>query len=1721
MANRLEQVRSNMMGSDSLEEKVEVNQRHLIDKILARYSAEYVLYRELMQNADDASSTSVKIQFHSESPGDPAKPNLSGKCNKITFRNNGIPFRPEDWARLKRIAEGNPGKFEHEQKIGAFGVGFYSLFSVCENPFVASGSQCMAFYFKGDQLFARRGDVPEKDRDEWTSFLMELREPMEMPALDDFSKFLSTSMGFTANLREVIVSLDSHMIFKINKETRQPRAMTVDSKRVQTISPNGMFTITGANMREIQLSAEKYTPPSFMSSFLSKRPVETNGAGLPVEKANIFLRVVTGSLAVRVSPAFEREMERATKKKPPKTTTFQIVYTGRQELDASENNSDIFKDLVPFPNQGRVFIGFPTHQTTGCCSHMAARFIPTVERENIDFADRYISVWNTELLSIGGLLCRIIYNYEMDQVDRLYGELIGRPEFVDKTDGSINEAKIMFEKQAAHALFSFTFKPSTPSNIVQQVQQEHFFSGNEYPFLIMTSHGIRPVNGARTLPDPTDPQYALLSEFIKSVPTITPLVQDNAKDGVDKLRRVGLLKMLDFQDVIKELDIRTLRPTEMVACMKWWIENMRSGTIANVPDIRRRFLDAALLQQDDENTIPLSSIKYWINPKITPPKMPMPGTALPFDISRSFNPRDLGAYFGSWVELSLADWVRFIAERKELETDASFAELALRVITHGYSHVSSKAQADIAKVLKAKRCIPTKFGLRFPHEAYFETVKLFDDLPIIHFEKPISEHLLSSLGVRKHVELQLVFDRLLSDGSWSHVDLVKYLTSIQATLSQTEVNRLKETPIFTKEGEEPKLKELQRKTGATDSGGNAVMEKYTKRIFRRYKACDLYAPLDVLRKLHLPIIDWTQARWRSDAPEAKFMERLGLVTTPSVTTILTLASAETPDKDVQNRALHYFLENHKRYEDVYLAESTNIAFLPCSDGKTYATPRSCFTNPEAQILGFQVLHQDLSIVRDKLGVRENPDGRQLLEGFIQSITTDQAKAQRIFEYMADRMGDIGSMQWSRLRETKFVPVAGLGSENMAGADSISLVEPGQCYFNSGESTFHKELFLYVDFGQRANSFLRSCGVKDEPNTTELAFMIVRDPQRFRDLSGGGERYLNVLRQIAGQYRQLRTNRKLLEAMKTTPFLIGIQRSPVSSESNVEQTLHEEEGQEDFVQYRLARAQDIFIADDTMAQQIFSPLCAPMEPLLEDFYVHLGSNRLSQQITETYRYRELMGVTDRTKAVTDLVFERVPIIIYQMMSDNPQRQKELCHDERYVKRNLKIVQARELKIHRKFKYAHKENVQPTLACADRKSYTIYISSMGEIDYYDIANALCGLLFTRVRFNDAIVVERYLTANLNSLRRKGVPVDRILNIRKTADKQPTIVDMSPSAVDPLPSAPTLTPAQLDECTKKVLQVFSDCQEGYVRQLLSRERENHVERVIETLLQNKDYPRNQVTKEEDAKRTATMPTPVQPVRPTSMFDRFFNPWKGMQQQQQQQQQQEDTQPTEPPVKVIDKKPKLPSSDTTITPNYTSNIKQNLRRAIHSCKPFSGQDVFSPPQINKVRESNNYCDARPQHDLVSAGKIKELEFYVHRTVDPVDVHQQYGAAMGRFANIIKSLAAVFELKATTLHIFYDTQGQTIAFNMNGSLFMNLRYYLALHEPDTPAKAFAKQKEALIYWFMTICHELAHNFVADHSSEHEFYMSSFAEVYLEPFMDSLSIMMNHPPSAAATPFKN
>lgn len=92
------------------------------------------------------------------------------------------------------------------------GVGFYALFSICENPIVSSGSKITGFYWRGDQLFVKTAtnEAGVTDRP-WTTFTMELREPGPMPEPFEFARFLATCLGFTTKLRHLSMFFDSHV----------------------------------------------------------------------------------------------------------------------------------------------------------------------------------------------------------------------------------------------------------------------------------------------------------------------------------------------------------------------------------------------------------------------------------------------------------------------------------------------------------------------------------------------------------------------------------------------------------------------------------------------------------------------------------------------------------------------------------------------------------------------------------------------------------------------------------------------------------------------------------------------------------------------------------------------------------------------------------------------------------------------------------------------------------------------------------------------------------------------------------------------------------------------------------------------------------------------------------------------------------------------------------------------------------------------------------------------------------------------------------------------------------------------------------------------------------------------------------------------------------------------------------------------------------------------
>ncbi|CAG8721448.1 13944_t:CDS:2, partial [Cetraspora pellucida] len=572
------------------------------------YSAEFVVFRELMQNADDAKSSSVEIIYETQNKSADKSNILKDKCVRILFKNNGFVFRPEDWSRLKKIAEGNPD----EQKIGAFGVGFYSLFSVCEEPLQVLShiigvkrGQGMAFYWKGDQLFAKRAAISQDDQT-WTTFLMDMRDHAEFPNAEDFGRFLATSLGFTGNLREVSVYFNDKRIIRIAKKMSDPRTMTIFSG-LNTTSPERMFNLKSVDVRNVQLDVERIIIPSKFS--LTRSAL----SDYSTEETSIFLRVASGHLDVRVSRAFSADMERTTKKKPPSQTIIQMIFTGYDEQYFSEDKnkkiSGIFKNLLPFPEQGRIFIGFPTHQTTGCSSHLAARLIPTVERESIDLIDKTLSVYNNEMLCLAGILSRILYEDEMNQVSKVYREIVGSNA---KTDEATNSAREWLEKRAAHALSHFTFKPSTPNPHVGQIIEFQFLNCASQPLSIISTTGVQPINLVR-MPN------SEMAAFIKTIPTVPKIVMEQCDIFVKKARnKMNIIKDISLSDVFNELQSRTLSQEDTVALMKWWISyRSKENHQVSESDVQQLLKLAVVCIND--NVIPLNKIQYWLNPSVVPP----------------------------------------------------------------------------------------------------------------------------------------------------------------------------------------------------------------------------------------------------------------------------------------------------------------------------------------------------------------------------------------------------------------------------------------------------------------------------------------------------------------------------------------------------------------------------------------------------------------------------------------------------------------------------------------------------------------------------------------------------------------------------------------------------------------------------------------------------------------------------------------------------------------------------------------------------------------------------------------------------------------------------------------------------------------------------------------------------------------------------------------------
>jgi hypothetical protein len=322
-----------------------------------------------------------------------------------------------------------------------------------------------------------------------------------------------------------------------------------------------------------------------------------------------------------------------------------------------------------------------------------------------------------------------------------------------------------------HALKFFTFYKSSPSEEVSATFEDSFFSCASQHFPIVSTRGIR---NAHTVRHPD----AAMTAFMKRIPLVPDCVLDGSQRMVSALRSRGMLKDISFEDVIGELRERPLDEQEMLACLSWWIQSSKaqSGVETMITNLHRDLIDAAVLAYGEkkETLIQLSKIRTFINPtgpsQQIPLDGPLPEHLFPVTLSKKLTTMDMSNCL-HWTELTILEWIKWICSPSVLSSSSSFnldtsppwTERVLSVLTRAWPSLPPTTKEEIKSLLAERTCIPTSQGMKKPISAYFASADIFHDLPVVVLSsgaiKTPLERLLEAVGVQKHLDLQVVFNR--------------------------------------------------------------------------------------------------------------------------------------------------------------------------------------------------------------------------------------------------------------------------------------------------------------------------------------------------------------------------------------------------------------------------------------------------------------------------------------------------------------------------------------------------------------------------------------------------------------------------------------------------------------------------------------------------------------------------------------------------------------------------------------------------------------------------------------------------------------------------------------------------------------------------------------------------------------------------------------------------
>ncbi|KAL2144285.1 hypothetical protein VTI28DRAFT_9273 [Corynascus sepedonium] len=1718
-----------LSGED--EEAVTVDTRALIDKVLARYSGEWTTLRELIQNAADAQATTVKIKWETLPSTQVPLPTTTDRSElikhtilhhtlrRLVVQNNGQPFSQTDWKRLKKIAEGNPD----ETKIGAFGVGFYSVFADCEEPFVSSGNEAMVFYWKGNALFTRKVTLSPGEGSPDTAFVLDYRNTTTpLPNLLSVSQFLATSLTFVA-LQNIEFWIDDWKLLALQKKSAPSLSMTIP-RDLETRTKEGLMELNSAEQTAVQIDAtfmsvigwkpqsvasakkshESSTELPSLKSLFSRLTSGSSSSASRTKAAKeekaiqdsiaedltakstsvIFLRVTSAQIATRVSSSFAAELERATKKPPPKKTKISILTSSYDETVASEEASstqaakiaDVFASVLPSRKPGgRIFIGFPTMQTTGAGMHISApSVIPTVEREAIDLNARWVRSWNMEMLRAAGITSRLAYTHEMSCLDKKLksmSEVSGL-----KAPGISADVVQKCIPEALHILKTYKFQDSTPSALVSQTIEEAFWiASKSFNAEVYSSRGVLPATQVRTSSDE-------ISKFVGGIPVVPNELKDDP--FIVRLIEFGLIKNIVVDDICRELNTQPLGKNQLNHFLQWITKGAYVGVIDR-PSVQR-LLNVAVATVTDNgdsgDVIALGTIKYYPNSRI-PAALPIPPTTLPIAFTANISESRLQAL--GWVPLGIVPWTMFLIEsaprnpdEHNLTKSAKFAVQVLTVLSKNWDNLSSDSKTSAVSALQQITVMPTKAGMKKPVESYLPSVKLFDDLPTLEGCANLKEKFLTALGVRKTVDLDKIFTRLLSPSNgthakWSHMELIKYLASVRKDIPIGDMKKLQQSPLCPAEAGPPGLEP-------------------TKGSSRLYRVSELYEPKDSLRSLGLPILHWPgpPGSFRSSSPEAGLLFSLGLRAFPPLPEIVDMMSSS--DEKLRTSAMAYFVANH--HLNGYTAfdlSTSDKRFLPVEGNeKQLVQPSACYTDERAAVLGYNILRRDLHPHALKFGVARDPPITECVERLIAKPPQDQSKAMVLFEYFTTRLGDLGHNSLVKLRDAAIVPVVRQQDRRQGTSGSnLVYIRPPQCYL--GSSSTYQDIFDFVDFGVNANAFLFKCGAKSEPTKHEIAQMACTEPARLLSVLQSPEKYLNLLRTIAEDIATLKRDKELYKMMKKSPWLLGFRE--LSSGKGKESELDDEDDAP-IKHYQLATASSIVILDDYISYRLFKEalLCAPEDDLLEAFYMALGSESLGSKVVEELSVGPRIRDQSGAEWLRKHVLERSKLFLHEYSKD---KRDAIKRDTQWLEKNLQVTIVSSLALRRSL-HGHTKSHQEkrsAASCEVVNGWMLYVAAEErKPDMYQVGHAICQLLLKRPNQHAYFFFEPFLKLGLLDLRSRGYNVDRILRAKaaearlveeerrkaleaeqrriqerekewaaqnphqnavtpeRTRDRMPGSFEDSPEQH----TTPDLGSLQ-EQKRKKGGSLFSSLSRHFGFDASSDDPSSSTHSELNKLLST-PLPGNQGSAKPPA--TSTGGGSGGGARPTDDSNRITSP---------------------------------------------ATIQQNLLNAIKATRAHDSSTLFAPPHQNVVQEQTTYCDSTPAQNIVFAADApRGMRVFLSKD-HPVDAGRFLAAhvdGIARFETLLRDVAGVYGLSDRVLHIFYDEKGKTIAFNSKGSVFCNLRFWEQLHGREAMQSGEGRV-EAATWWWVVVAHELAHNLVTVHGSEHSYYTESFVQQYFPKMM--------------------